>query len=96
MPTHCYEGRQLQQACQGGTRRGMWVEHGRPWLRRRRGSPFLVFINVTDKIRKRTKNTDVDVALHLEVFPKYRIQRERVCQLFRRFIQGHDANVGRG
>jgi len=37
----------------------------------------LVFLNLTDKIRKRTKNTDV--ALHPGIFQGIDFHRERVC-----------------
>mgnify|MGYP003703384843 CR=1 FL=1 len=38
---------------------------------------LLVFLNITDKIRKRTENTDV--ALHPEEFQGIDFHRERVC-----------------
>jgi hypothetical protein len=51
---------------------------------------LLVFLNFTNKIRKRTENTDV--ALQPGVFSGIDFHRERVCQLFTRFVQGHEAN----
>ena len=55
---------------------------------------MLVFLNVTDKICKCTKDTDA--ALQLVVFQGIYFHRERVCQLLFRFIQGHKENVGKG
>ena len=50
----------------------------------------LVILDVTDKIRKRTEDTDV--ALHLE-YSKVSIFSGNVCvQLLFRLIQGHEAN----
>jgi hypothetical protein len=54
---------------------------------------LLVFLNVIDRIRKRMKNTDV--ALHLGVFQGINFHREHMYQLFTRFIQGHEAKIGK-
>jgi hypothetical protein len=53
---------------------------------------LLVFLNLTDKIHKLTENTGV--ALHPEVFSGIDFQKERVCQLFTRFVPGYEAKVG--
>nr|ABA97756.1 hypothetical protein LOC_Os12g18870 [Oryza sativa Japonica Group] len=45
-----------------------------------------------DKIHKLTENTGV--ALHPEVFSGIDFQKERVCQLFTRFVPGYEAKIG--
>jgi hypothetical protein len=50
----------------------------------------LVFLNLTDKIHKRTKNTDV--ALHPGIFQGIDFHRERVCSAL---FQVHPRAQGR-
>ena len=63
-------------------------------INHRQSSTLLVLLNLTNKIRKRTENTNV--ALHPGVFSGIDFHRERVCQLGIRYIQGHEATDRQG